>query len=212
MSSRIYKQAKKILKNKPSKNFERFLDNYFGHRMILFREEEDTEVWDFLSGKERLLAIDMILDNIDSEYLAYARAAGIVQDERALPKLRQLLKKGRSAYHKMTAAKIIYDWVGLDNYPNLAKKFFKDMGAYSKADVAYWIHGIPKEEAIMLAFELLSDEDSFVRWCAFSALHNFFNRQVNDEEKAYYIDDEVYADSITFNNRLHELKKIVTKW
>ena len=194
----------------PSKDFQTFLTDYFtGHPMIRGRGEEDDTVWIRLNGKEREIAIQMILDNLGHDS-AYIRAIGWFKDERAILMLEKLVDTlpKKYCYEKLLAARILYDWVGYEKYCSVLAEILPTSGEYTKTSLKFWITGFEKEIAIHYIFMLLEDKSSLVRWCAYGALLDYFKlgAQKYDDTK-FYTDETVYADKPLFQERLSSLKE-----
>lgn len=99
-----------------SEDFKTFQNDYFtGHPMIRARGEEDSTVWERLKGEELEKAKQMI-DVLPSNQECYLRAVSIFKDERAIDKLKQLADNGKDIHSRAYSAKILYDWIGYEDY------------------------------------------------------------------------------------------------
>lgn len=196
--------------NKPTKAFEDFLTDYFtGSPMIRGRGEENQTVWIVLEGLELEVAIQMVLDYLGHD-AAYIRATGIFHDERAIPMLTNLVETlpKTFCYEKLLAARTLYDWIGFEKYHAVLADVLPNSGEYTKVNLKEWITGIDKETAVNYIFLLLQDESSFVRWCAYGALLDYFNLgEQKYEETKYYTDDKVFLETPLFQERLRSLKE-----
>jgi hypothetical protein len=202
-----------------SDTFMRFLDSYFGHPMIVMRMEEDTAVWQELEGRERAVAIEMILDQLDSKFPAFVRAALIIRDERALPRLKRIAEQAVDPYHRLYAAKALFDWTGYEHYPELLWTLLPRLGMFGKMDAGLWVRGLPKSDAVKVLFCLLRDEEATVRSIAYRTLKMYFRkynrlRKTEDEvtENRYFTSKEVYSNQPVFEARINELQSIVSEW
>ncbi|WP_256761277.1 hypothetical protein [Cohnella sp. WQ 127256] len=198
-----------------SDDFNSFMYNYFtGPIAIRGRREEDTGVWSRLEGIEYEVAKQMILDNLSTGDAAYITAVSIFKDERAIPILENLVVAfpQQSYYARTLTAKILYEWIGFEDYFTILDDSLLYGGQYTKTEILYWIHGIQKEKAMDYIFRMLNDNDSFVRWCAYGAMKKYLNLGEQEyEETKYYTSDEVYENKELFNKRLNELHKMVTQ-
>ena len=211
----------------PSKDFDKFLYDYFtGHPMIRHRGEEDVTVWNRLEDEELEIAKQMIFDNLGRDS-AYIKAIGVFRDECGIPLLEHLVEtiEGRYCYEKLLAAKILYDWIGYEEYPELLMKILPRSGSYTKTSLDYWIDGIDKDLATECIFMMLRDEESFVRWCAYGTLKEYFDlerdrynsrhQSVEEQEKyykenKYYTDDAIYSKKRLFKARMMELESKIS--
>ena len=177
--------------------------------MIRWRGEEDGTVWVRLKGSEREIAIQMILDNLGHDS-AYIRAIGWFKDERAITMLEKLVDTlpKKYCYEKLLAARTLFDWVGYGKYLNILAEVLPTSCEYTKTSLNTWIYKLDKTTACCYIFMLMEDKSSFVRWCAYGALLDYFNlgEQKYDDTK-YYTDDSVYADKALFQERLSSLKE-----
>ena len=217
----------KQIKN-PSNDFNKFLNDYFtGHPMIRGRLEEDMTVWDRLKDNELEIAKQMVFDNLGHDS-AYIRAIGIFKDERGIPILKELVENldNNFCFEKLSAAKILYDWIGYMPYLELLEMILPNSGSWTKIQLDYWINGIEKTLATSYIFLMLRDEDSFVRWCAYNTFKRYFHLGVIElheqmslradeqktlyEENKYYTDESVYSNKELFESRLKELKRKIS--
>ncbi len=214
---KLFKTKPKEILN-PSKDFQDFMTNYFtGHPMLRGRGEEDITVWERLKDDELVTAKDLIIDELDkTTETAYMRAAGIFRDKRAIKKLKRIVRKvtaKRYCYERLYAAKVLFDWVGYSKYLKLLDDTLHIGGQWTKINLDYWIKGLNRTDALKYVFLLLRDDDSFVRWNAYGALKNYFNKGGQEfEETKYYTGDEVYVNDKLFEDRLEELKHKIQSW
>ena len=202
--------------NTDSKDFQTFMNDYFtGHSMIRARGEEDTTVWARLKGEELEIAKQKILDELPSDEEYLMRAVAQFRDKRAIPKLEWTAENGKSEHSRCYAAKVLFDWVGYDNYFYKLDKVFESDNQWSKTNLGYWISGLKEEHALKYFWTAMNDSDSFVRFCSFSALENYYGiRKIRKDgfEIKYFTDDEVYQDKELFGKRKTELKEKIQEW
>ena len=207
MAARLQQYTKQI--ESPSEAFQLFLKDYFtGNPMIRGRGEEDQTVWAKLDGKEREVAVQMILDNFGHDS-AYIRAAGLFKDVRALPMLKNLIEELPEThnYEKLLAARVLYDWKNDEDYLSVLSQILPDSSDYIKINLKMWVDGLDRETAVHYIFMMLYDKSSFVRWCAYGTLLYYIklgNQQYDDTK--YYTSNDVYADSELFKKRIQELR------
>lgn len=118
-----------------SENFEKFLHDYVtGSIWIRSRGEEDVTVWGKLKGDELEIAKNIIVDelNIISDF-SYIRAVGYFRDPKAIPVLKRIIENLPEKYlgEKLLAAKVMYDWIGYDEYLIMLENACK----YSKGEL-----------------------------------------------------------------------------
>ena len=110
----------------PSNTFRIFLNDYVtGNPWIRSRGDEDIKVWDNLDGIELETAKQIIIDELNIVLDAsYIRAVGIFRDERAIPLLKEIIDLYPQKYigEKMLAAKVLYDWIGYEEYVPMLEK------------------------------------------------------------------------------------------
>jgi hypothetical protein len=199
-----------------SKDFQKFMNDYFtGHHMIRARGEEDTTVWSRLKGEELEIAKQKILDELPSDQEYLMRAVAQFRDERAIPKLEWTAENGKTEHSRCYAAKILFDWIGYDQYFEKLDQVFKSDNQWSKTSLGYWISGLKEEDALKYFWTAMNDSDSFVRYCSYGALENYYGvwkfRKDGSEIK-YFTDEEVYEDKELFQQRQAELKEKIEKW
>ena len=199
-----------------SKDFQTFMNDYFtGHPMIRSRGEEDTTVWSRLKGEELEVAKQKILDELPSDQEYLMRAVAQFRDKRAIPKLEWTAENGKSEHSRCYAAKVLFDWVGYDNYFDKLDEVFKSDNQWSKTSLGYWISGLKDGNALKYFWTAMNDPDSFVRYCSYGALERYYKvwKQRNDgSEIKYFTDDEVYQDKELFGKRKAELKEKIQEW
>jgi len=160
---------------KHSKDFEIFLNDYFtGHPMIRGRNEEDLSVWGRLKGEELKKAKQMILDVLPSNEECYMRAASIFKDERAIDKLKLTADQADDVHARAYAAKILFDWIGYEDYERILNEIFESTNQWSKTSLDYWISGLSEDPALKYFWKAMNDQDSFVRYCAYEALERYY--------------------------------------
>ena len=199
-----------------SEHYQTFLHDYFtGPNMIRGRREEDVTVWDKLKGEELELAKQKIMDNLDSCDESYIRAAGIFKDERAIPILKQIAENGSNIHIQLYAAKTLYNWVGFEGFEVKLDKAFTKASQFTKTDLACWSQGLEEETALKLFWKAMNDPDSFVRFCSYEALEQYYGiwefRKDGFEIK-YFTDQEVYENKELFNERQAELREKIKTW
>lgn len=199
-----------------SKDFQTFMNDYFtGHSMIRARGEEDIAVWSRLKGEELEIAKQKILDELPSDQEYLMRAVAQFRDERAIPKLEWTAENGKTEHSRCYAAKILLDWIGYDKYFEKLDQVFKSGSQWSKTSLGYWISGLKEEDALKYFWTAMNDSDSFVRYCSYGALENYYGvwKFRNDgSEIKYFTDDEVYKNKELFQQRQAELKEKIEKW
>lgn len=199
-----------------SKDFKTFMSDYFtGHPMIRDRGEEDTKVWSRLKGEELEIAKQKVLDELPSDQEYLMRAVAQFKDDRAIPKLQWTAENGKTEHSRCYAAKILFDWIGYDNYFDKLDEVFKSDNQWSKTSLGYWISGLKEEDALKYFWTAMNDTDSFVRFCSYGALENYYGiRKFRKDgfEIKYFTDDEVYHDKELFKQRQMELKEKIEKW
>lgn len=199
-----------------SKDFQTFMNDYFtGHSMIRSRGEEDTTVWSRLKGAELENAKQRILDELPSDQEYLMRAVAQFKDERAIPKLKWTAENGKSDHSRCYAAKILYDWVGYENYFDKLDEVFKSDNQWSKTSLGYWISGLKEEDALKYFWIAMNDSDSFVRYSSYGSLERYYgvwNPRKDGNVIKYFTDDEVYKDKELFQQRQAELKEKIKKW
>lgn len=209
----------KLFKRKHShltKDFQTFMNDYFtGHPMIRSRGEEDTSVWDRLKGDELEIAKNKILDELPSDHEYLMRAASLFKDVRAISKLEWTAINGIDVHSRCFAAKILFDWIGYNEYFKNLDEVFKSDNQWSKTNLSFWIHGLDEELALKYFWLAMNDTDSFVRFCAYTVLENYYGRSKflkDGSEIRYFTDEEVFNNKKLFNERQEELKIIIKQW
>lgn len=102
----------------PSEDFKYFLRQYVtGSAWGRSRGEEDTKVWDKLKGDELEVAKNIIISELDIvQDVSYIHSVHYFRDPRAIPVLKRIIDNATSVDIKLIAAKVLYDWVGYDDY------------------------------------------------------------------------------------------------
>jgi len=102
----------------PTNEFREFLGQYVtGSAWARSRGEVDTRIWGKLKGDELDAAINIILSELDHVYdEPYIRAIRYFRDPRAIPVLKRIIDETDSLAIRLIAAKVLYDWVGYDDY------------------------------------------------------------------------------------------------
>ena len=199
-----------------SEDYKKFLNDYFtGHPMIRGRGEEDTTVWEKLKGDELEQAKLKVLDELPSNQECYMRAASIFRDERAIDKLKQTSEHGDNVHSRAYAAKILFDWLGYDDYFKRLDEVFESDDQWSKTSLGLWIHGLKEEEALKYFWKAMNDKDSFVRFCSYEAIEFYYGIRKNRTDGfsiKYFTDEEVYLDKKLFEERQAELKEKIETW
>ena len=147
----------------PSETFKLFLHHYItGSIWIRSRGEEDTSVWCKLVGEELEIAKQLILDELkivlDSSYI---RAISFFRDERAIPLLKTIIETypDKCIAEKLLAAKVLYDWVGYEDYIPMLEPACKSQNdviySYLKYSINQFICGllVSDKERIIKALE-----------------------------------------------------------
>ena len=199
-----------------SKDYKKFLYDYFtGPPMIRARGEEDTSVWEKLKGEELENAKQKILDELPSNQVCYMRAASIFRDERAIEKLKQTSVHGDNVHSRAYAAKILFDWIGYDDYFKRLDDVFESDDQWSKTSLGLWIKGLKEEDALKYFWKAMNDKDSFVRFCSYEALEFYYGirmKRTDGFSIKYFTDEEVYQDKKLFEERQAELKEKIEGW
>lgn len=199
-----------------SEDYEKFIYDYFtGPPMIRARGEEDTSVWEKLKGDELEKAKQKILDELPSNQVCYMRAASIFRDERAIDKLKQISEDGDNVHSRAYAAKILFDWIGYEDYFKRLNEVFESDDQWSKTNLGFWIHGLNEEAALKYFWKAMNDKDSFVRFCSYEAIEFYYGirkKRTDGFSIKYFTDEEVYQDKKLFEERQAELKKIIESW
>ena len=128
---------------KPSEAFNLFLQHYaIDGIWIRSRGEEDISVWDKLKGDELDIAKQIILDGLKMvPDISYMRAVSIFKDERAIPILRNIIETYYSEKYigeKLIAAKVLYDWVGYEDYISMLENACKNQDNYMVYNYLKW--------------------------------------------------------------------------
>lgn len=130
---------------------------YFLHQYILRSAlsrcsgEEDTNVWNRLNGEELEVAKDIIIDELKVvQDESYIRAVRYFRDSRAIPVLKGIIDSTDSIEIKLIAAKVLYDWVGYDNYFSLLKEACidtnKTIHSYMHVSIGEFIRGLSETD------------------------------------------------------------------
>lgn len=211
--SKIKKYIKQI--KDPSDDFKCFLNDYFtGHPMIRGRAEEDYTVWHRLKGYELELAKQMILDNLGHDS-AYMRAISVFRDERGIPLLKNCVDtlSNKHCHERLTAAKILYDWIDYPQYLEVLESTLPNCGAWTKLNLDYWIEGLDYDLAKKYIIMMLKDKDEFVRFCAYETMKRYLKlKEPTVDENKYYTSKSVYDNQQVFSSRLQELEEIFNQF
>jgi hypothetical protein len=199
-----------------SSDLQKFLNDYFtGHPMIRLRGEEDITIWNKLKGEELEFAKQKILDELPSDQEYLMRAVSIFRDNRAIPKLEWTAENGKNEHTRCFASKILFDWIGYDQYFQKLDEVFKSNSQWSKTSLEYWIRGLEEDKAHRYFWLAMNDVDSFVRFSAYSALENYYgiySFRTNGSEIKYFTDEDVYQNKPLFQSRQAELKEKIKQW
>jgi len=102
----------------PSEDFKYFLRQYVtGSAWGRSRGEADTKVWGKLKGDELEVAKNIIISELEIvQDDSYIIAIGHFHDLKAIPVLKKIIENSESMVIKLVSAKVLYDWVGYDDY------------------------------------------------------------------------------------------------
>ena len=139
----------------PSETFKLFLHHYVtGSIWIRSRGEEDVSVWEKLKDNELEVAKQIIIDELKIVLdFSYIRAVGFFRDKRAIPLLKNIIDTYPKKWiaEKLFAAKVLYDWVGYDDYISMLEAVCQNraddmMYSYLKVSIDQFIEGLNEED------------------------------------------------------------------
>lgn len=111
----------------PTEAYQSFARDYIQKSCLIGdRGEEDITVWDRLQGKELEVAKDFIIVSLKETPRLYTiRAAGYIKDRNMIPLLQQIVHGNAVTclITKLSAARALYDWIGLEDYTMLLKRY-----------------------------------------------------------------------------------------
>ncbi len=162
------------------------------------------------------MAKQKIIEELPSDQEYFMRAVAQFRDERALPMLTWTAEKGRTEHSRCYAAKVLYDWVGYDQYFERLEDVLKYGSQWSKINLDYWISGLDEENALKYFWRAMNDSDGFVRFCAYNALQKYYGvwrfRNDGGAEERYFTGEAVYDNKELFETRKAELKNRIEEW
>jgi hypothetical protein len=135
----------------PSEDFKYFLRQYvLGSPWARSRGEEDTKVWGKLKGDELEIAKNIIISELDIvQDNSYIHAIGYFRDPRAIPVLKRIIDNSPAVEIKLIAAKVLYDWVGYDDYLDMLEDACRNPNVnlhdYLNISISEFIRGLSED-------------------------------------------------------------------
>lgn len=136
----------------PSEDFAYFLRQYVaGSPWARSRGEVDTTVWKKLKGDELEVAKNIILSELDHVLDdSYIRSIGYFRDPKAIPTLKRIIDNTSSIGIKLIAAKVLYDWIGYDDYLGMLEDACRSSDVslhhYLHMSIGEFIEGLSSEK------------------------------------------------------------------
>lgn len=154
-----------------SQAFKDFYQNHFVNSYGLARSEVDTTFFKNMTDEEKEVAKRLIRENLNLRQAHLFRAAGELQDERALPILYEQLNNNTDLSWLLSIGQAIWKINGDKIYLELLRKLKMHPGGTMKAAHFEQVTDFKDEESIEMLLDYLEDPDEFVRHLALSRLN-----------------------------------------
>lgn len=188
--------------NSLSKEFKDFYENHFIDAYGLSRGEVDTYFFNSMTTEEKEIAKRLIRQNLNLRQTHLFRAAGILNDNEALPILYDQLKNNNDLSWRLTIGQAIWRLNQDELYPELLRQLKEHPSETMREAHFDQVTDLKNEESIEMLFDYLNDESGLVKSMTVSKL-NFImagrHKQKQEFDRAFFLSKQTDKE---FKNQL----------
>jgi len=154
----------------PSRQWDYFMENFFGDAYMMWHDGIDPTAACLLEGAERDQAESMLIESMEAGSHYAAMGLRELRSEKAVPVMKRLLEKVRANFEIEIAIALNVIEDTTDYTPHIIGILLKNRSQYVRLIAARKLRKFPTPEAIAALFDAISDREFLVRYNASESL------------------------------------------